>query len=239
MSEVKELQELIQAFIAYREVLTPLQENLRSVADAYGGIKADVERLDKTFSGETKERLDKIFVSLNNQAKSSRELTDKIDAFARSSEQFGQAVANMTDKFSAIEEKLSAIDRLEKSAEEQLARLDNIVNEKRASYNVKDLQRSLDQYNKNVERVNEFINRDVATVLQENGKKVEEIRRENEAMSAALTEQNKTVKELLLAFRETSEALRNTGEKESVNEEYLFDVLDKWAASRKVKTKKQ
>ena len=153
MSEVKELQELIEAFVAYREVLTPLQENLRSVADAYGGIKSDVERLDKTFSGETKVQLDKIYQSLSNQAKSSRELTEKIDAFAKAGERFSQAVAEMTNKFSAIEERLNAIDKLEKTAEEQLARLDNVVNEKKVTYNVKDLQKSLDQYNKNVERV--------------------------------------------------------------------------------------
>ena len=238
MSEVKQLQELIDAFVSYREVLTPLQENVKSVADAYAGIKADVERLDKTFSGDAKAQLDKIFASLSQQAKSSRELTQKIDEFARSGEKFGQAVADMTEKFAAIEERLTAIDRLEKTAEEQLARLDVIVNEKKVSYNVKDLQRSLDQYNKNVERVSEFINKDVAAVLQENGKKIEEIRRENEAMSGALAEQNKTVKELLYAFRETTETLRKTVEGERVNEEYIFDVLDKWATARKVKIKK-
>lgn len=238
MTEVKELQELIDAFIAYREVLTPLQENVKSVADAYGGIKADVERLDKTFSGDAKVQLERIFNSLSQQAKSSRELTQKIDEFAKSGEKFGQAVADMTEKFSSVEQRLAAIDRLEKTAEEQLERLDAIVNEKKVSYNVKDLQKSLDQFNKNVERVSEFINKDVAAVLQENGKKIEEIRRENEAMSAALSEQNKTVKELLYAFRETTETLRKTVEGESVNEAYIFDVLDKWAASRKVRIKK-
>lgn len=239
MTEVKELQELIEAFIAYREVLTPLTDNIKAVVDAYGGIRSDVERLDKAFSGETKTQLDKIYNSLSAQAKSSRDLTQKIDEFAKSGEKYGQAVSDMTAKFAAIEDRLSAIDRLEKTAEEQLARLDAIVNEKKVTYNVKDLQKSLDQYNKNVERVSEFINKDVAAVLQDNGKKIEEIRRENEAISAALAEQNKTVKELTYAFRETTEALRNTVEGEEVNEAYLFDILDKWALSRKVKVKRQ
>ncbi|MBR1748124.1 MAG: hypothetical protein IJ735_08005 [Clostridia bacterium] len=236
--ELKELQELIDAFVAYRDVLTPLQENLRSVVDAYGGIRADVERLDRTFSGETKAQLEKIYASLSTQAKSSRELTEKIDEFSKSGVRYGQAVSDMTEKFSAIEQRLKSIDEMERAAEEQLARLDKIVNEKKVSYNVKDLQKSLEKYNQNVERVSEFINRDVAAVLTENGKRIEEIRRENEAMSAALAEQNKTVKELIHAFRETTETLRNTVEGERVNEEYIFTILDKWAASRKVKVKK-
>ena len=238
MSEVNKLQELIDAFIAYREVLTPLSENVKAVADAYGGIKADVEKLDKTFSGDAKNQLDKIYNSLSQQAKSSRELTQKIDEFARSGEKFGQVVGEMTEKFAVIEQRLAAVDQLEKTAEEQLARLDAIVNEKKVSYNVKDLQRSLDQYNKNVERISDFINQDVAGVLQENGKKIEEIKKENEAMNRSLAEQNKTVQELLSAFRETTDVLKNTVEGEAVNEAYLYDVLDKWAASRKVKTKK-
>ena len=94
--EWKELQELIDAFVAYRDVLTPLQENLRSVVDAYGGIRADVERLDRTFSGETKAQLEKIYASLSTQAKSSRELTEKIDEFSKSGVRYGQAVSDMT-----------------------------------------------------------------------------------------------------------------------------------------------
>ena len=238
MSEIKELQELITAFAAYREVLTPLQENLKTVVDYYDSIKTDVERLDKTFSGETKAQLDKIYSSVASQAKSSRELTEKIDNFSRSGQKYEQAIEDVTAKFSALEERLKTIDEIERHAEEQIQKLDAIVNEKRANYNVKDLQKSLDIYNKNVERISEYINRDVASVLADNGKKIEEIRKENEALSLALSEQNKTVKELVDVFRATAQVLNKTVEGQKVHEEYLFDVLDKWAESRKVKIKK-
>ena len=238
MSEMKELQELIEAFVAYRQVLTPLQENLKTVVESYSSIKSDVERLDKTFSGETKAQLDKIYASVASQAKSSQELISKIDNFSRSGQRYEQAISDVTAKFTALEERLQNIDEIERNAEEQLKKLDVIVNEKRANYNVKDLQKSLEVYNKNVERINEYINRDVASVLADNGKKIEEIRKENEALSSALAEQNKDVKELISVFRETAKALNKTVEEEKVNEAYLFDVLDKWAESRKVKIKK-
>lgn len=239
MSEMNEFKELIESFVAYRNILTPLQESLRSVVESYGSIKDDLTRLDKTFSGETKQQLDKIYSTLASQAKSSQDLAQKIEKFATSSDRYVQAIEEMTAKFSSIEEKLRAVDELEKGAEAQLKRLDTIIDEKRVSYNVKDLQRSLDAYNKNVEKVSEFINKDIASVLQQNGKTIEEVRRENEALSREVSEQNKTVNELIGTFRETTTLLRKTVESESVNEEYLFDVLDRWASDRKVKIKKK
>lgn len=237
MNETNGLKELIEAFSAYRAVLTPLEQNLNTVVESYGSIKDDLNRLDKAFSGETKTQLDKIYATLNSQAKSSQELASKIDRFSQSSEKYEQAVSDMTEKFSSIEKRLSDIDELESKAEEQLRRLDEIANEKRISYNVKDLQKTLDQYNKNVEKVSEFINKDVASVLTENGKKIDEIKREHEALSFIVAEQSKSVAELLQAFRETGALLRQSVEKEQVNEEYLFTVLDKWANARKVKIK--
>lgn len=238
MSEIKELQELISAFSAYREVLTPLTENLKAVADYYESIKSDVQRLDKTFSGETKAQLDKIYSSVSAQARSSQELIAKIDNFSRSGEKYEQAIADVTAKFASMEDRLKTIDEIERNAELQLQKLDAIVNEKRTNYNVKDLQKSLDVYNKNVERISEYINKDVAAVLADNGRKIDQIRKENEALSSALSEQNKTVKELIDAFRVTTDVLNKTVEGNKVNEEYIFSVLDKWAASRKVKIKK-
>ena len=236
---MNEFKELIDSFIAYRNILTPLQESLRSVVESYGSIKDDLTRLDKTFSGETKQQLDKIYSTLSAQAKSSQELAQKIEKFSESSDKYIQAVTEMTNKFSGIEQKLRAVDELEKTAEAQLSRLDEIIEEKRVSYNVKDLQRTLDSYNKNVEKVSEFINKDIALVLQQNGKTIDEIRRENESLSKEVAQQNKTVAELIGTFRETTSLLRKSVDSESVNEEYLFDILDKWASDRKVKIKKK
>ena len=238
MSEVTDLQELISAFSAYREVLIPLTENLKAIADYYDSIKSDVQRLDKTFSGETKAQLDKIYSSVSAQARSSQELIAKIDNFSRSGEKYEQAIADVTAKFASMEERLKTIDAIERNAEQQLQKLDAIVNEKRANYNVKDLQKSLDVYNKNVERISEYINKDVAAVLADNGRKIDQIRKENEALSSALSEQNKTVGELIDAFRVMTDVLNKTVEGNKVNEEYVFSVLDKWAESRKVKIKK-
>lgn len=239
MNETNGLNELIEAFSSYRSVLTPLQQNLNDIVTGYDSMKEDLLKLDKAFSGETKERLDKIYSTLNAQAKSSQELAQKIDRFSASGEKYEQAVSEMTGKFSAIEKRLAFIDELEKRAEEQLKRLDEIANEKKIGYNVKDLQKTLDAYNKNVEKVSDFINFDIANVLQENGKKIDEIKKEHALLSEAVAEQSKTVENLLLAFRETSALLKQSVEKEQVNEEYLFSVLDKWANARKVKTKKK
>ena len=81
-------------------------------------------------------------------------------------------------------------------------------------------------------------NKDIAAVLTQNAEKIENIRKENEALSAAVKEQGKDIATLTSMFAETTALLKKVVEGGSVNEEYLFDAFDKWAKDRKVKIKK-
>ena len=239
MSDINELKELIESFISYRNVLVPLQENLRLIGETYVSIKDDLEGMNKVFSGNVSAQIDKIHTVISQQAKSGRELSQKIEEYSVSGEKYARAVNDMTEKFEEAAKRLEAVNELEKTAESLISRLDGILAEKRASYNLKELQKSLDTYNKNVEKISDFINKDVASVLQENAKKIDGIKKENEELAADLKEQKTTVSELISTFNETNALLRKTVEKESVNEEYLFDAFDRWAADRKVKIKKK
>lgn len=239
MNDLQDLKTLIDSFVAYRNILVPLQESLHSVVESYGSIKDDISHLEQTFGGQTKVQLDKIYSTLSQQAKSSSELSDRIDKFLTGSDRYTKMIAETMEKFSQIEDRLSAVDQIERKAEEQIKRLDGIINEKKVNYNIKDLEKRLESYDKNIEKVSEFINKDVARVLQENAKKIDDIRKDNEILSNTLSAQEKTVETLIATFRETNSLLRDSVEKSDVNEAYLFDVLDKWATSRKIKFKKQ
>lgn len=239
MTDTKELNELIESFISYRNLLLPLQENLKQVASSYQSIKDDLGLIERTLGGNVAGQLDKIQSTLLTQAKSGKELTEKIGAYAESGDKFAKSVAALNQSFSLVTEKLQAVTEIENAAENLIAKLDGIINEKRANYNLKDLQKSLDSYNKNVERISEFINKDVASVMQENARKIEELRKQNELLSATVGKQGESVAELTAVYSATSSLLRKTVESGSVNEEYLFDAFDKWAADRKVKIKKK
>ncbi len=145
----------------------------------------------------------------------------------------------MSSRFSDVVNRIDTLGKIEKSAQSQLAQIDNLISEKKSSYNLKELQRSLDGYNKNVEKISDFINKDIASVLKQNADKIETIRKENEDLSAAVAQQGKDIAVLITEFSQTSELLKKLVEGSSVNEEYLFDAFDKWAADRKVKIKKK
>ncbi len=239
MSDTTELKQLIDSFVEYRNVLAPLQESLRSLAETYNDIRADLELLKKNFSGGVSGQLENIHSTIASQAKSRQVLSEKLDEYASAGDKYAKSVDSMTAKFSQVAEKLETMDRIEKSAEELMARLEAMINEKRAFYNVKELQKSLDAYNKNVEKISEFINKDIADVLQQNAEKIEAIKKENEQLSEVVGAQSSAIAELTERFSQTGEFLRKVAEGGSVNEAYLFDAFDKWAADRKVKIKKQ
>lgn len=233
------IKELIDSFIAYRNLIAPLQDSLHSVSKTYGEIRNDLDNLTKSFSGNAAARLEKVHATINAQAKSGQELGKRIEQYASSGEKYAQAVKDMSSRFSDVVDRIDSLSEIEKAAQSQLARIDALIAEKRSSYNLKELQKSLDGYNTNVEKISDFINKDIASVLKQNADKIEAIRRENEQLSATVAEQSKDVAALIAEFSNTSALLKKLVEGSSVNEEYLFDAFDKWAADRKVKIKKK
>ena len=241
MSEMNDnsIKELIDSFIAYRNLIAPLQDSLNSVGKAYEEIRNDLDNLSKSFSGNAASQLEKVHSTLNAQAKSGQELTRRIEEYAASGEKYAQSVENMSARFSEVVNRIDSLSEIEKSAQAQLARIDALIADKRSSYNLKELQKSLDGYNTNVEKISAFINKDIASVLKQNADKIEAIRKENQELSTAVAEQGKDIATLITEFSATSALLKKLVEGSTVNEEYLFDAFDKWAADRKVKIKKK
>ncbi len=234
-----DIKELIDSFIEYRNLIAPLQDSLRSVGKTYEEIKSDLEYLSKSFSGNAAVQLEKIHSAVSAQAKSGQELSRRIEEYSASGEKYAQAVKDMSSRFSSVVNRIDALEEIEKSARAQIEKIDALIAEKKSSYNLKDLQKSLADYNTNVEKISDFINRDIAFVLKENAQKIEDIKKENEQLSAAVTRQGSDIKELTATFKETAALLRKVAESGTVNEQYLFDAFDKWAQDRKVKIKKQ
>ena len=233
------IKELIESFIAYRNLLAPLQESLHSVSKTYEEIRDDLDNLSRSFSGSSTNQLEKVHATLNAQAKSGQELIKKIDEYSQSGERYASAVKDMTSRFSSLVQRIDALQEIEKSARSQIDRIESLIEEKKSSYNLRELKQSLDSYNTNVQRISDFINKDIATVLTGNAEKIESIRKENEELSRAVSEQGKSIATLTATFAETTALLKKVVEGSTVNEEYLFDAFDKWAADRKVKTKKK
>ncbi|MBD5132684.1 MAG: hypothetical protein HDT28_08895 [Clostridiales bacterium] len=233
------IKELIDSFIAYRNLIAPLQDSLHSVSKTYEEIRNDLDALTKNFSGSAMAQLDKVHSTLNAQAKSGQELGKRIEEYSASGERYAKAVEEMSARFSTVADRISSLVEIENAAQSQLARIDALISEKRSSYNLKELQKSLDGYTANVEKISDFINKDIAEVLKDNADKIEAIRKENEQLSAAVAAQGKDIAALVTEFAKTSELLKKSVEGSTVNEQYLFDAFDKWAADRKVKIKKQ
>ncbi|MCH5156185.1 MAG: hypothetical protein J1F69_06205 [Clostridiales bacterium] len=232
------IKELIDSFIAYRNLIAPLQESLHTVSKTYGEIRDDLDALSKNFSGNAASQLDRVHSVLNTQAKSGQELGRRIDEYAKSGERYAQAVSDMSSRFSGVVDRIDSLQEIEGNVRAQIERLDTLIEEKKSSYDLKGLQRSLDGYNSNVEKISDFINKDIASVLKQNAEKIESIRVENEELSKLVAQQSKDIATLTTMFTETTALLKKVVEGSTVNEQYLFDVLDKWAADRKVKTKK-
>lgn len=234
-----EVNALIDAFVGYREMLVPIQADMHEFLNTYVAMKNDVDKLDEAFSGDVQAKLSEIYKLLASQAEKSEELVRKVDQFLKTSGKYTEGVENIISKFDAVSERLLVVDDLEKRAEEQIGRLDTILEEKRRNYNIKELEKSLDNYNANLEQVAEFVNKDVAENIVSNTKAIQSIKDGNENIAKRLEEEKKSIDVLAETYSSSNELLKKIVEKQDVNEEYIFEILDRWAESRQVKTKKK
>lgn len=234
----KDVNELIDAFVGYREMLAPIQSNLHEFLDTYTAVSDDVKKLDSAFSGDIREKLSQIYSLLASQAEKSEELQRKVDQFLTSSNKYTEEVDKLIGTFQGIESKIVGVNELEEKASEQLSKLDGIIEEKRKSYNIKDLEKSLDAYNANLQSVGDFINKDVAESIVTGTRTIQSIKDGSENISKRLEEEKKSIDLLAEQFENSNKLLKKVIEKNDVNEAYIFDIIDKWAEDRKVKMKK-
>lgn len=235
--ENSEVNALIDAFIGYREMLVPIQNDLHDFLETYDALKNDVSKIDKAFSGDVQGKLTEIYKTLSAQAEKSEALTRKVDEFLHSTNKYTEEVSKLMAMFETIENRISSVNDIEVKAEEQISRLDVILEEKNRNYDLKDLKNSLDKYNANLQSVNEFINKDVAENIVENTKTIQEIKSGSSNVVAHLAEEKLSIEELSKNYQQSNELLKKILEKNDVNEEYIFDIMDKWAEDRRVKTK--
>jgi len=231
-----QIKQLIDTFIEYRNLLTPIQKNLSDFLSSYEEVKTTIEQLSLSFEGDLQKQLLTMFDRMEKEAKKATELAAQIDRLSSSTDKYSNAINQVISQFNKIETRLIALLEIDKRAVEQISKIEEITQEKSKTYNLKELQTTLDVYNRDIKKVSEFLNKDIGDVLIENSRQLSEIRK---GMDGIVKEQGgEGLKELLLAQRESAVFLKKIAEDKDVNEAYLFDVLDRWAEDRKVKTKK-
>lgn len=234
-----EMKLLIDAFKGYRDLLSPIQSNLSDFMDTYELMREDIDKLNSAFGGDVKANLEKIYRNLSSQAEKATDLSSRIDRFITVADKYTGDIARLADAFSRAEEKLKAINELENKAEVEIDKLSVVLEEKKRSYNVKELQKTIDNYNENVKRVADFINKDVAGVMTDNASKLDKVKSGHQEILKAVRDESAGVDKLVATFTTTNDLLRKVAEKGDVNEEYLYDILDKWANDRKIKVRKK
>ena len=231
--ETKEVESLIEAFVGYREMIVPIQGELHEFLTTYDALKDSVDKLRTSFSDDAKDKLSEIYKTLSSQAKKSEEMANRVDEFLSSTNKYTEGLNKLVLTFEDISDRLSGMNEIERQAEEQIGKLEELIEEKKKNYNLKELQRSLEVYNANIEATSDFINKDIAESVVESAKMVQSIKDGSENIVKYLEDEKKNVAELSQNYLASSELLRKIIEKNDVNEEYIFDILDKWADSRK------
>lgn len=237
MERDTDLNALIQAFLGYRDMLAPVLDSLTQFVETYDGLRADIDTLNNAFSGDVKGKLQQIYDTLSEQAARSGDLASQIDRFVTLGASYVTEMSKLSAAFGKVQDSLGTVGELEKKADEQLHKLDTIIAEKRTNYNIKDLQRSLENYNHSVQKVSDFINKDVGQALADSNSRLDAIRSQNEVLAKEMGRSGQAVEALTAEYRQNNLLLTKLTEQNDVDRAYLYELLDHWADERGVKRK--
>jgi len=231
-----QIKQLIDTFIEYRNLLSPIQKNLSDFLASYNEVKSSIENLSLSFEGDLQKQLLSMFDRMERETKKAGELASQIDKLTTSTDKYAQGITQISAQFNRIEGRLGALLELDKRADEQFNKIDMIIEERGKSYNIKELSVAIEGYNKDIKKVSEFLNKDIGDVMMENGRQLGEIKK---GLDEIVKEQGgQDLKALLETNKESAAFLKKIVEDKDINEAYLFEVLDRWAEDRKVKVKK-
>lgn len=236
--ENNEIKMLISSFKEYRDLLTPIEQNLKAFSLSFDSIKEDIQNLNSGFDGSLQTKLDKIYKELSLQAEKAKTLTNEVDKFMSTTNKYISGVDNLIALLSKIEDKIKTVDYVEAKAESQIEKLNNIIDEKKKNYDIKQLEKNLETYNVGVEKINNYINKDVAETLKTSSAKIAQIQDKNNSIFETILEEKNSIEKLVESYTQSNKLLKKIVETSDVNQEYIFEILDKWAEERKVKTKK-
>lgn len=238
MADTNEIKNLIETFKEYRDLIGPIEDSLKAFSTSFDSISEDIKNLNTGFDGNIQAKLDKIYKELSGQAEKSKILSVEVDRFLSSTNKYVSGIDNLIKICEKVEERLIVVNNIQNKAETQIQKLDAIIEEKKKSYDIKQLEKKLEQYDMGVQKVSEYINKDVVESLQNNTNTIEQIKDKNTSIYNAIQEEKVSIDKLVESYNTSSQLLKKVVEANDVNEEYIFEILDKWALSRKVKTKK-
>lgn len=236
--ENNEIKTLISTFKEYRDLIGPIEQSLKAFSLSFESIRQDIENLNSGFDGNLQGKLDKIYRELSQQADKAKTLSSEVDRFMSSTNRYVMSVDSLINVCNKIEDKLNIVDAIQGKAESQIERLNTIIEEKKKTYNLKQLEKNLETYNIGVEKISEYINQDVAETLKNSSDTIKQIQDKNTSIYECIVSEKSSIDKLVDNYQESNKLLKKIVENNDVNEEYIFEILDRWAEDRKLKIKK-
>lgn len=236
--ENNEIKLLIESFKEYRDLLTPIEQSLQAFSSSFDGVVTDIKKLNEGLDGNVQGKLDKIYKELSVQADKSRTLNFEVDKFLTATQKYVSSVDKLLLISEKIEGKINTLNAVEEKAESQIARLDTLIEEKKRVYDIRGLEKKLEAYNVGVQKVSEYINKDVSDALKDSVDAIGQIKERSNNILETVKNEHQSIEKLAESYDNSTKFLKKIVENNDVNEEYLFEVLDRWAESRRVKTKK-
>lgn len=239
MEEIKneEIQKLIETFVMQTQEMKKVNENLNNFLSVFSVAKERIEKLeikqDSNITNEIEE-LSKRVNQVNNQ---SEILSNNFADYIALSEKFNETILSLGNRFSELENKITKLEQTESNITSSLKKLDTI-SEDVSHFRVDSLTEKLSLFDNVVSEVKNSLNGKVSENLEKNNSIMLSLQKDFNEKLSKINSTGSSLEKIAEQSTTTNAVLNKILDKNEIDKSYLYDLLDEWSESRKLKIKK-
>ncbi len=239
MEEIKneEIQKLIETFVMQTQEMKKVNENLNNFLSVFSVAKERIEKLEIKQDSNITNEIEELSKKVNQVNNQSEILSNNFADYIALSEKFNETILSLGNRFSELENKITKLEQTESNITSSLKKLDTI-SEDVSHFRVDSLTEKLSLFDNVVSEVKNSLNGKVSENLEKNNSIMLSLQKDFNEKLSKIDSTGSSLEKIAEQSTTTNAVLNKILDKNEIDKSYLYDLLDEWSESRKLKIKK-
>jgi len=229
----KEITDLITEFSKHTKVIEKVNENFASFVQAYKVIKESLEKLNVDV--KSKQTIEH---TMNDLVSKSQNMVGDINVLSGKINKLENLINPISEQIENLNTSFKKLINFEENVQKILNNV-NKTNETIEKLDLNQINDALVSYNEKMEQTKNIFEKDVKKSFDTNNAKIDAMVSDVNSVLKNADSQNTHLEELVNQQSSLQAILTKIADKNTFQMEYLYEILDKWADERKVKTNKK
>jgi len=231
------LERIINEYADSRKLMESVNSNINEFIEAYKEVSNKLNKLQRPDDIELKEKIDGLEKKLGTIDESIKEYKEILDNNINVATKINKSIINSDNAIKQINEKLTPTLELITNTLGAMNNFNTIV-ESFSQVDFSSLEKNIPEYTSQIVSLNKNVKKNIADKIKTNDIAFEKLHKSVSKVVDNSDNQTNTLGDISTKLLDTNMLLEEIVTKGNVDEQMIYEILDKWAESRNIKIKK-